>query len=328
MTEQEKEELRRKMEARKQRETTIVNPEKSEESFTRKPKKWLYVIVTILLCGLTFGAGFYYSNSVSEKDERLESEVKEEPKIVEKEPGVDEDEQTPLEKFESELQETYGKAVSLVEGTSGDEKILYVTYNESVMNEFSTDGVKSIMDYLTERAAEGELYGYILYSTYGNDGRLATSMLINMTDIHDVAYIPIDWIISEKIQRGEDGFIPSSFSSNSVQSESEPVTESGYQQSSVSVEYSNALEKAKSYLDFTSFSYEGLFDQLKFNQFSDDAARYAVDNCGADWNEQAAKKAQSYMEFTSFSRGDLIDQLVFDGFTQEQAEYGASAVGY
>lgn len=91
---------------------------------------------------------------------------------------------------------------------------------------------------------------------------------------------------------------------------------------------SNALAKAKSYLDFTAFSYTGLIDQLEYEGFSTEEATYGADNCGADWNEQAAKKAKSYLEFTSFSRSGLIDQLLYDGFTQEQAEYGVTQNGY
>lgn len=90
----------------------------------------------------------------------------------------------------------------------------------------------------------------------------------------------------------------------------------------------NALAKAASYLDFTAFSFSGLVEQLEYEGFSHDDAVFAVENCGADWNEQAAKKAQSYLDFMSFSRSGLIEQLVYEGFTQEQAEYGATAVGY
>ena len=90
----------------------------------------------------------------------------------------------------------------------------------------------------------------------------------------------------------------------------------------------NALESAESYLDYMAFSYTGLIDQLEYEGYSTEAATYAADNCGADWNEEAAESAQSYMEYMSFSREGLIDQLLYEGFTQEQAEYGASAVGY
>lgn len=90
----------------------------------------------------------------------------------------------------------------------------------------------------------------------------------------------------------------------------------------------NALAKAKEYLSVMAFSHSGLVKQLKYEGFSDAEATYGADNCGANWNEQAAKKAQSYIEIMSFSRERLIDQLKYDGFTQAQAEYGVSAVGY
>lgn len=90
----------------------------------------------------------------------------------------------------------------------------------------------------------------------------------------------------------------------------------------------NALEKAKSYISHMAFSYEGLISQLEYNKFSHEDAKYAADNCGADWNEQAAKKAESYLSHMSFSRDGLIEQLEYNGFTHEQAVYGADAVGY
>lgn len=90
----------------------------------------------------------------------------------------------------------------------------------------------------------------------------------------------------------------------------------------------NALKKAQSYLSHTAFSYSGLIKQLEYEKFSHDDAVYAVDNCGADWNQQAAKKAASYLSHTAFSKDSLIDQLEYEGFTYEQAVYGAQANGY
>ena len=98
--------------------------------------------------------------------------------------------------------------------------------------------------------------------------------------------------------------------------------------STVTLGQKNALAKAKSYLSFSAFSYKGLIEQLEFEGFSKEEATYGVDNCNADWNEQAAKKAKSYMSHSSFSRSGLIEQLEFEGFTKEQAEYGAKSVGY
>lgn len=90
----------------------------------------------------------------------------------------------------------------------------------------------------------------------------------------------------------------------------------------------NALSKAKQYLSIMAFSYSGLIGQLKYEGYTEEEATYGADNCGADWNEQAAKKAQSYIDIMSFSRQGLIDQLKYEGFTQAQAEYGVAAVGY
>ncbi|HEM3577279.1 TPA: Ltp family lipoprotein [Streptococcus suis] len=45
----------------------------------------------------------------------------------------------------------------------------------------------------------------------------------------------------------------------------------------VSREFRNALSKAEQYLDYSAFSKEGLYDQLIFEKFPEDAARYAVE---------------------------------------------------
>ena len=91
---------------------------------------------------------------------------------------------------------------------------------------------------------------------------------------------------------------------------------------------SQAVEKAKSYLRYSSFSRSGLIKQLEFEGFSNADATYAVDHITVDWNEQAKKKAESYISWMSFSRSSLLSQLKYEGFTQSQAEYGVKAVGY
>lgn len=90
----------------------------------------------------------------------------------------------------------------------------------------------------------------------------------------------------------------------------------------------NALKKAETYISLMPFSHSGLVKQLEFEGFTHEEAVYGADNCGADWNEQAALKAEQYLEYSSFSRDKLIAQLEFEGFTRQQAEYGAQAVGY
>ena len=53
-----------------------------------------------------------------------------------------------------------------------------------------------------------------------------------------------------------------------------------------------------------------------------------VNNCGADWKEQAVLKAQSYLDVMPFSREGLIDQLEYEGFTHNEAVYGVDHSGY
>lgn len=90
----------------------------------------------------------------------------------------------------------------------------------------------------------------------------------------------------------------------------------------------NALASAKSYLNISAFSYEGLIEQLEYEKYTHAEAVYAADNCGANWNEQAVKSAASYLKISSFSREGLIAQLEYEGFTHEQAVYGAEQNGY
>lgn len=85
----------------------------------------------------------------------------------------------------------------------------------------------------------------------------------------------------------------------------------------------NALAKANQYLAYTAFSHDGLIDQLEYEGYSYSDAKWAADNCGANWSEQALKKAEDYLEYTAFSYSGLIEQLEFEGFTSGEAKYGA-----
>jgi hypothetical protein len=78
---------------------------------------------------------------------------------------------------------------------------------------------------------------------------------------------------------------------------------------------------ADNYLDFTAFSRKGLIQQLEFEGYATADAEYAVDQVGADWNEQAVKAAKNYLDFSSFSKQGLMDQLEFEGYTSEQAAH-------
>ena len=119
---------------------------------------------------------------------------------------------------------------------------------------------------------------------------------------------------------------------NSGDQGSDPTTSSGEKENSGSngnndsnkatVGQTNALRSAKNYLRTMPFSKEGLKKQLEFEGYTESEALYGVNNCGANWKEQAEKAAKNYLKIMPFSRQELIDQLEFEGYTAEEARYG------
>ena len=116
--------------------------------------------------------------------------------------------------------------------------------------------------------------------------------------------------------------------------ESEPVEESEAEEEveiaegPTEEEKQAALEDAKKILNIQPFSYYGIIEYLEMSEgHSNEAATYAADNCGADWNEMAVGRAQWYLNSQSFTREDLIAQLEYDWFTTEQATYGVDGAG-
>lgn len=89
----------------------------------------------------------------------------------------------------------------------------------------------------------------------------------------------------------------------------------------------NAVERAKSYLEYSSFSHKSLIKQLEYEGFSRQDAVYGADNCNADWKEQAIKRAQWHLDFGEFAYKDLIRQLEYEGFSHEDAVYGVENCG-
>ena len=89
----------------------------------------------------------------------------------------------------------------------------------------------------------------------------------------------------------------------------------------------DAEAAAELYLSVMPFSERDLREQLEFDGYNTSEIDYAIANCGADWNEQAASMARIY-SVGVLSRSEMIEFLEDDGFTTEQAEYGATAAGF
>lgn len=95
----------------------------------------------------------------------------------------------------------------------------------------------------------------------------------------------------------------------------------------VPAEFSSALTKAEQYSEIMSMSKQGIYDQLTSEygeQFSAEAAQYAVDTMTADWNANALAKAQQYQDTMSMSPAAIHDQLTSEygeQFTSAEADY-------
>lgn len=115
-------------------------------------------------------------------------------------------------------------------------------------------------------------------------------------------------------------------SNQQTQSKEQPTQEEADEQD-VPKEWQSALKKADGYANLQHMSKAGLFDQLTSEygeQFSQEAAQYAVDNVETDWNENALSKARSYQEHQNMAPASIYEQLTSEygeQFTPEEAQY-------
>lgn len=96
-------------------------------------------------------------------------------------------------------------------------------------------------------------------------------------------------------------------------------TQSESEDSSVPWDYTSALNSAESYSEIMHMSKAGIYDQLTSeygDQFSAEAAQYAVDNMTADWNANALATAENYNETMHMSKAGLYDQLTSENFSE------------
>ena len=106
-----------------------------------------------------------------------------------------------------------------------------------------------------------------------------------------------------------------------------PVEKVEEPKADVPKEHESALKKAQMYSDTMYMSKSGLFQQLTSEygeQFSEEAAQYAVDNVKADWSKNALKKAEQYSDSMFMSKAGIFSQLTSEHgekFTEEEAQY-------
>jgi hypothetical protein len=102
---------------------------------------------------------------------------------------------------------------------------------------------------------------------------------------------------------------------------------------SLSMQQINAVRAARSYLNISAFSRDGLIEQLSSSAgsgFNRNDATLAVDSMNVDWNLEAVKSAKQYLKLMGFSCKGLSQQLSSPAggkFTEQQATFGAQQAG-
>lgn len=176
--------------------------------------------------------------------------------------------------------------------------------------------------------------GYLYSVALGNNSSTGVGFLVffnrgkasDMGELNDATYMAIVKSIKFDPSKAT-AFVPSSSNSSSSSTASAAPSTSNNSSTTMTTGQANALAKAKSYLNSSHFSHDGLVEQLEYNKFSHEDAVYAADNCGADWNAQALGKAKDYLKSSAFSYSGLVDQLKYSGFSEEQATYAVDNCG-
>lgn len=112
-----------------------------------------------------------------------------------------------------------------------------------------------------------------------------------------------------------------------------PAAESSKPADEGTVSQQQALQSAKSYIEFGAFSKAGLTRQLTSEAgegFPKADAKWAIDHLEVDWKAEAVESAQTYLDMGGFSRASLIKQLsssAGEGFTKAEALYAVKQVG-
>lgn len=125
--------------------------------------------------------------------------------------------------------------------------------------------------------------------------------------------------------------------SDSTDGSSEPASaSSGADRDTVPEEYEEALASARNFTKWGGISEKKLYERLTYEDrpegarepYSPEAARYACDNVGVDWNEQALRVARTIREGMPISDDELYEVLVDEAhaFTPEQARYAIDHV--
>ena len=120
-----------------------------------------------------------------------------------------------------------------------------------------------------------------------------------VTDLYETS--PSDGFVDIKLTESTDAGVTPPIENESARESSgdkETVSQSNIENESTkessgdkeTVSQRNAVRSAKDYLNYMSFSKEGLLKQLEYENYPYEDALYAVEHCGADWYELSEQK--------------------------------------
>lgn len=130
---------------------------------------------------------------------------------------------------------------------------------------------------------------------------------------------------SDTIAKGS--FVSQSISANTVAHEGDKIIVVYSLGKEPTIEEKNALKKAESYSKTMHMSKARIYKQLTSEygeNFTAEAAQYAIDNIQADWNANALVTAKNYQTSMNMSKQRIFQQLTSsygEEFTKEEAQY-------
>lgn len=219
--------------------------------------------------------------------------------------------------------------IKAVEITDGENQQL-VQMNESMYNDFflSFNPDNKTYSIIVNLSDSNDIYSVKDGSADSSTIEKVQNLKLKLEEIHSTIISNLGNGYTHKVLSGansdevffefKDGETIKDVTSEKV---ADVVEASSQESTEVSRESKNALKSAEQYLNFMSFSKQGLYDQLLYEKYPEDAAQYAVDNVVTNWNENALESATQYLEFMAFSTSGLYDQLIYEGYTAEQAQY-------
>ena len=160
------------------------------------------------------------------------------------------------------------------------------------------------------------------YSTYSKKGKIIITAIIVILAIWGMSGNKNNSNTTNAPQQ-----VTSSSSASSASSSASNKKEQKKEEPAVPVEYKSALKKAQIYGTTMHMSKAGIYQQLTADegeQFSPEAAKYAVDNLKIDYKNEALKKAKIYQSEQAMSPKAIYQQLISEygeQFTPEEAQY-------